>query len=151
MSSINTTTTSRFLRIYADKEQWKLDHYEAQSCFDMEEKMEWGVRLFGVMLDLEARVQVLALKEQDSRMAEQLAMMPVLYQLWLEASEFYLDQAQKLMMSGHKLNKLDEFQSALEEARCLVGNLNLEEQILPFEALMSKAKPTNPRPERYIN
>lgn len=144
-----TRTTRRLISAYADTESWRTDHAEAQSCLDVEEKLSWGVHLFRGLLDLEARTQALVLKGPTPDAGELLELMPLFYQLWTEASEFYLDRARSLLATGYAVEGLDEFQETLEEARCLLGNLGLEDQLRPIEELIADAKPENPRPERY--
>jgi hypothetical protein len=142
-------TTRRLLTAYADKESWKRDHDEAQSCRDVEEKLAWGVHIFKGLLDLEARTQSRALKDPSPEAEQLLELMPLLYQFWAEVSEFYLERAREFLGKGFAVDGLDEFQEAVEEARCLVGNLALEDEIRPIEELLGRSRPDNPRPERY--
>ena len=146
---LTVRTTSRLLTAYADKESWQLDHGEAQTCLDVEEKLAWGVPIFRGLLDLEARAQAHAFKHPGSATDQLTDLMPLFYRLWADASEFYLRQARELVATGFAIEGLDEFAATVEEARCLVDNLNLEEQIRPIEELTHQAKPVNPRPERY--
>jgi hypothetical protein len=142
-------TTRRLLSAYADREPWKEGHDEARGCLDVEEKLAWGVPIFKGLLDLEARAQAHALKGPSPEAEQLLELMPLFYQLWAEASEFYLGRARAFSESGYEVEGLDEFQATVEEARCLLGNLGLEEEIRPMEALMGLARPENPRPDRY--
>lgn len=142
-------TTRRLLSAYADTESWRRDHAEARSCLDIEEKLAWGIHVFRGLLDLESRAQSLALKNPTLEATQLLELMPVFYQLWTEASEFYLERSLTFVGTGFEVDGLDEFRETVEEARCLLGNLALEDEIRPIEDLIADAKPENPLPERY--
>jgi hypothetical protein len=144
-------TTRRFLTAYADRGQGRGDHDEAQACLDVEEKLAWGVPMFQGLLEVEARAQARARKGLTPELEQLLEMMPVFYGLWAEASEFYLDRAREFVAKGHHVEGVDALQAAIEEARCLLGNLELEEQMRPIEELIAGARPENPSPERYSN
>lgn len=144
-------TTRRLLTAYADREQWKWDHDEAQACLDVAEKLAWGVHIFKGLLDLETRTQARALERRSPETEQLLELMPLFYQLWTEASEFYLERAREFLEKGYAVDGLDGFQETVEEARCLLGNMELEEQIRPMEELLSHSRPDNPRPERYVD
>ena len=142
-------TTSRLLTVYADKEAWRSDHDEVQSCLDVEEKLAWGVLIFRGLLEIEARTQTNALKNPSLGAEQLFDLMPLFYQLWTESSEFYLEKARELVARGYAVDGLDVFQETVEEARCLLGNMTLEERIRPIDELIGQARPDNPRPERY--
>jgi hypothetical protein len=142
-------TTRRLLTAYADREPWAIDHDEAGTCLVVEEKLAWGVPLFRGLLELEARTQDRARKAPDPDAEERLELMPLFYRLWLDASEFYLGRAEEFSEKGYAVAGLDDFRMTVEEARCLLGNLALEEEIRPIEELIGRSHPENPRPERY--
>lgn len=147
----DTRTTRRLLTAYADEEQWKRDHVEAQTCLNVEETLAWGVHLFRGLLDLESRAQFHAFNDPVRCVEELLEAMPEFYKSWLSSSERHLATAMKFQAKGYTVEGFDEFRACVEEARCLLGNLDLEDQIRPFEELASMARPENPRPERYVS
>jgi hypothetical protein len=143
-------TTRRLLSAYADLEPWKRDHDEAQSCLDVEENLAWGVNLYRGLLERESRKSLQISRDFDQEEAASFfAEMTQFYQMWLNASEVYLDAARSFVGSGYVVDGLDAFEQTVEEARCLLGNLALESEIRPIEELIALAKPENPRPERY--
>jgi hypothetical protein len=148
MSTIRTTR--RLLNAYADEgESWKGEHDQAQSCLEVQEKLAWGVHLFRGLMAVEARAQAYALRESTTEVVQLLEIMPVFYQLWIAVSERYLRTAQELIQTGFAVEGLDELREALEEARCMLGNLELEEEIPSIEELLGRARPDCPRPGRY--
>ena len=142
-------TTRRLLSAYADKEPWKQAHDKTQMCLDVEEKLAWGVHLFRGLVDLEARQQAHAMQRPDADAVQFLEVMPLLYQVWLDASEFFLDAARGFANCGYVVDGLEPFEATVEEARCLLENLALEDEIRVAEELISIARPENPRPDRY--
>lgn len=142
-------TTRRLLSAYAENEPWKTEYNRSQGCFDVEEKLAWGVPIFKGLLDLEARAQAQGLRKSSPEVDQLLELMPLFYQLWSEVSETYLKQAREFVEQGHSVEGLDEFQETVEEARCLLENLKLEENMHPIEKLIEQAKPNNPDPDRY--
>ncbi len=145
--------TRRLLSAYTDKESWKNDHkndhIEAQSCLDVEEVLAWGVTLYRGLNDMEARAQTRASGRAGTEEALMLEVMPLLYKLWLDASEFFLDRARGFVRAGYSVAGLEAFEATVEEARCLSENLGLEDEIRPIEELMARVRPENPRPGRY--
>ena len=141
--------TNRLLNIDADKESWKRSHDEAQSCLDLAQQLVRGVETYHEMLDWEAQTQRDTAPQSGPTTDQSLDLFPSLYQLWIYASEFYLEEALDFAGKGHAVAGLDEFRTTLEEARCLVGSWIFEEQIRPVEALIAGASPQNPNPERY--
>ena len=73
--------------------------------------------------------------------------MPLFYQLWTGASEYYLERAGEFSRKGYILAGLERLQESVEEARCLLGNIGLEDEMPPIEELLKAARPQNPRPD----
>lgn len=134
---------------YADREPWERAHEEAQSCFDIEERMSWGLRLFRGLMDLDSQIQARGLESFDAEAEQHLDSMVGLYRCWLGASEFYLERAKSFVGDDHEVDGLEEFEAAVEEARCLTENLALEAELPPIEELRMRVQPHNPRPDRY--
>jgi hypothetical protein len=137
-------TTRRLLSAYAEQEPGKGIQNETLSYLDVEERLAWGVHIFRGLLDLEARAQAHALRRPSAEVELLLEVMPVFYRLWAEVSEHDLERAKESVQRGDTVEGLEQFQETLEEARCLLGTLGLED-------LLEQARPENPRPERYLN
>ena len=142
-------TTRRLLTVYADKLPWTGNYDESKSCLDVEEKLAWGVHIFKGLLDLEARTQANALKKPTPEAEQLMESMPLFYKLWMEASEFYVERARAFQGPSYTVDGLDELQETIEEARCLLENMEVEEQIRPIEESIRESRPENPRPDRY--
>lgn len=138
MSTVETTRG--LLSAYADKESWNREHDQAQLCLEVEEKLAWGIWIFQGLLDFEARIQSHALKRPGPEMNRLLDVIPTFYQRWVEESAFYLEQARQLQAAGGDVEGVEAFEATLEEARCLIGNLKLEDEIRPIEELIGLAR-----------
>ncbi len=145
------STKRRLISAYAESESWKNAHAQAMHCRDLEEDMAWGVKLFRGLVEAEARLQALNLK---GRMAADDPVWPEIdecYRAWTAVSGKILAEAERLAAIGFAVEGSMTFRATLEEAWNLLGNMDLEGEIRPFEELAGMAKPENPRPERYAD
>jgi hypothetical protein len=142
-------TTQRMLSAYADHDGWNAGRIEAQASMDLEEKLAWGVHIYQGLLDLEERAQSHAIRQPGAQADQLIELIPLLYQLWATTSDAYLERARMIQAQGYAVEGIDRFEATVEEARTLISNLALEEEIRPIEELLARARPDNPRPARY--
>ena len=57
--------------------------------------------------------------------------------------------AAKLADEGFRVDGLDEFRQAADEARRQTELWDMESELLPIEEARAHLQPDNPRPERY--
>jgi hypothetical protein len=147
MSAISTTR--RLISSYAECEPWKEHHDQAMLCWDVEEKMAWGINLLQGLSDLEARLQARVLGGREAWQKLDLAEIEQAYRSWVTGSESLLRQAEALAEQGFPLDGLAEFRGKVEEVRCQIELWDLEPEIRPIEEALPLTKPENPRPARY--
>lgn len=145
-----TTNLARSLIVaYTGNERWKSDHIEAQLCFDVEESMAWGVRLFEGLKEFDARLESRALAKFDETVPRELDELASLYLMWLQGSEVGLSLAKDFASKGYSLAEFDAFEKAVLEARWICESAAIESQMQPYRESLDRLRPENPNPSRY--
>ena len=145
----SSNITKDLISAYANNDQWETDHFEAQKCYDLEERLSWGIRLFEGLLEFESRLQRRESGKSEAEAIETLIALPSLYQVWLSASESCLKFAEEFVSKGYQLADLEAFRKAVMEARWICESAAIEEEIQPYDKVLEQLAPDNPDWERY--
>jgi hypothetical protein len=142
-------TTRRLIEAYAESEPWKLHHDRAIVCHDVEEAMQWGIRLFRGLSEQEATLQARAIASRADGPTPEMNEFEQVFRRWVERSEMTLCAATEFSEEGFVVAGLDEFRRIVEEARCQMELWDFEPELLPTEEARLHLRPENPRPGRY--
>ena len=145
---MSTLQTSRnVVMAYADS--WKNDHVEAMACFDIQEKIQWGIFVYRFLSAVASSLQASVLRSPGSVPDTAFDEMRVSFQYWLQASCSYRLRIDPFVRSGYQIDGLEDFDLAIEEAEAVIGNGEVANELPPIEALMPLFRPENPDLARY--
>lgn len=141
--------TQRLISAFTEAEPWKIDHDEAMRCSDLEDSMAWAVRLMNGLAEDEARLQSVAMGATAEDCEAVVAKFDKMRKELVDACREALPLVGSLMQQGYRVDGVDEFRRALEEAQNLLEAAEFERGLPPFEESRRLVRPNNPRPERY--
>jgi hypothetical protein len=118
-------------------------HDRVMACWDVEERMAWGVRLFRGVAEVEARLQSHAFRGVTSCVDRVWAEIGQVYRMWTVASLKLLREAERLAHEGFSVEGLAEFRAILEQARDQLGRGDLEPELRLAEEGLALAKQEN--------
>ncbi len=149
MSSLSTTC--RMVSIYAeaDDDLVQQEHDHAMACLDLEEIVACGLMTYELLCDVEARFQAAAFQDKIGPKDEVWSKLRELYRKWHQRSEKVLEAATTFQKQGFNVEKLSEFQDAIDEIQCRMELWDIEPRVMTFEEAVRAVKPDNPRPGRY--
>jgi hypothetical protein len=124
--------TRELISTYSQCVPWKEQEDRVMACWDLEERMAWGIKLFRGVADFESRLQSHAFRGITSSVDRVWQEVEQVYCLWTGASEKLLRAAEKLAQEGFTVDGLSEFRATLEQARSRLGFPDLEPETRPI-------------------
>ena len=141
-----SSRVDRLLSTYGDDVTQAHDEVEDRDA--LEADLAWGVDLLAWMQELEGGYQQAALAGREGS-AEQLALMPGRYRSWLGKAERCLAAARSFEQSKRDVAGVAELLDAIEEAKAILGNLEIADTFIPLAERLEMGGRGNPDPGRY--
>lgn len=141
---MNESTADRWLSTYTEDD-------EASTVKAIQMRVSWGVLFFRDLGNSEWKNQLRLAESHagEEEIREAIEASDSRYDRWIQRAARDLDEARRLARDGDDIAGIDELAEALEEARAMAANRELEADIRPIEDLIRNARPENPRPGRY--